>query len=538
MVVATRNQAASALDESELDTLLDQALQRPTRHHFSTIFKVLATLALFLVLALIISLNSATDPGRLARGQSCDDVDDGYYCHPDISRYWGQYSPYFRVDSEIQDTLPDGCTVNKVNLLSRHGARDPTATRSAWYNHTVHKIQSSVDPSHLVGKYAFLQTYVYSLGADQLNDFGAQQLINSGTHFARRYPHLASSHLPFVRAASQQRVVDSAIKFTEGFLQETERSSQRRHGRKPQDPTIPAIPILILPEGPTQNNTLDHSRCTAFESGPPSHVAPAAKAAWAAHFVPAIQSRLRTDLPGAPLSRTDTLNLLSLCPFDTVAHPRGALSPFCALFAPPEFRQYNHYENLDKYYGYGAGNALGPTQGVGWASELLARLEERPVRDATSTNATLDGDAATFPLGRALYADFSHDNDLTSAMFALGLYDGMPALRTDGVDDEAALRGWGAARTVPFAGRMVVERMGCRRGQEGDADAEAARSEQWVRVLVNGRVVPVPACGGNEDRWGRCRLEDFVQGLEWVRKGGRWAECFDEQGESGLGGAS
>jgi hypothetical protein len=49
-------------------------------------------------------------------------------------------------------------------------------------------------------------------------------------------------------------------------------------------------------------------------------------------------------------------------------------------------------------------------QGVGYVNELLARLSDRPVRDQTSVNHTLDSDPSTFPLGRAFYADFTHEN--------------------------------------------------------------------------------------------------------------------------------
>jgi hypothetical protein len=49
-------------------------------------------------------------------------------------------------------------------------------------------------------------------------------------------------------------------------------------------------------------------------------------------------------------------------------------------------------------------------QGVGYVNELIARLTNASVRDTTSVNHTLDADPATFPLGRAFYADFTHEN--------------------------------------------------------------------------------------------------------------------------------
>jgi hypothetical protein len=66
-------------------------------------------------------------------------------------------------------------------------------------------------------------------------------------------------------------------------------------------------------------------------------------------------------------------------------------------------------QTLNKYYGYSHGNPLGPTQGVGFTNELIARLTSQPVNDHTTTNTTLDTSNTTFPLNRKLYADFSHD---------------------------------------------------------------------------------------------------------------------------------
>lgn len=142
---------------------------------------------------------------------------------------------------------------------------------------------------------------------------------------------------------------------------------------------------------------------------------------------------------------------------------------------------------------------------MGWVNELVARLTGLPVSDSTSTNHTLDRDERTFPLRRMLYADFTHDNVMTSILFALGLY----------AAKEADLGGFRASETVPFAGRAVVEKMRCR-----------GEGEEMVRVVVNGQVMPLPRCGG--DALGRCRLGRFVASLGFVRRGGRWAECFKD----------
>jgi len=204
---------------------------------------------------------------------------------------------------------------------------------------------------------------------------------------------------------------------------------------------------------------------------------------------------------------------MDLCPFNTVASPNGTISPFCSLFNETEWHQYNYYETLNKFYGFSYGNPLGPTQGVGFGNELIARLTSRPVQDETSTNHTLDSSTATFPLGRHLYADFSHDNDMTGIFSALGFYNGIEQLPNTTFVEARQVNGYSASWTVPFAARAYFEKMQC-----------WGQKEELVRVIINDRVLPLTQCGG--DALGRCTLSSFVNSLGFVESGGDWDQCF------------
>ena len=320
-----------------------------------------------------------------------------------MSHYWGQYSPYFSVPSEISADIPEGCEITFAQILSRHGARDPTADKTVEYDAVIKKIQTNVQ--HYKGDYAFLKDYVYHLGADQLSVFGEQELVNSGVKFYDRYRTLAKDFIPFVRASGQDRVVQSGRNFSQGFHQawlEDSRTSDRD--------TYP-YPIIIIPEKNGSNNTLDHGRCKAFEEDPEYDVGSRAQKKWIKKFTPPIVARLNANLPGANLTAHEAIHFMDLCPFETVASPTGKISQFCSLFTIKEWRQFDYYQSLGKYYGFGNGNPLGPTQGVGFANELIARMTQRSVEDHTSVNHTLDDSNTTFPIGQqaVLFADFSHD---------------------------------------------------------------------------------------------------------------------------------
>ena len=159
------------------------------------------------------------------------------------------------------------------------------------------------------------------------------------------------------------------------------------------------------------------------------------------------------------------------------------------------------------------GQLLGPAQGVGWVNELIARLTNTPVQDHTDTNRTLDSSAATFPLNRSMYADFSHDDEIIAIVSAIGLFRQPTPLDPTKPNSD---RTWRASSIVPFSGRVVVERLSC------DVRAEAKGAEEnreaRVRILVQDEVQPLVFCGGDEYRM--CTLSAFVQRQSFARGNG------------------
>lgn len=399
--------------------------------------------------------------------------------------------------------MPDQCQITFVQVLSRHGARDPTSSKSKAYNAVVQKIHDHA--TSYSKDFAFIKDYKYTLGADLLSGFGQQQMVNSGIQFYHHYQDLAHRITPFIRSSGQARVIESAQNWTQGFHNALLTDFPSSDDGYPYN-------IVEISEDVGQNNTLDHGLCTVFED---SDLASDAQQQWVDIFIPPITARLNQNLPGAKLSSLDTIYVMDLCPFNTVASPTGELSPFCTLFTEEEWQGYNYFQSLGKYYGYSWGNPLGATQGVGFTNELIARLTATPVNDHTSTNHTLDDSKDTFPLGgnTVIYADFTHDNDITGIFSAMGLYNETQPLLNQTLQDINETKGYSAAWTVPFASRAYFEKMSC-----------AGQSEEYVRVVVNDRVLPLRSCDGDE--FGRCSLSAFVDSLSFATSGGRWEQCF------------
>lgn len=448
-------------------------------------------------------------------------MEAGYRCHKPYSSLWGQYSPYFSLEkhSSISPDTPPGCTVTFAQVLARHGARYPTDHKTKDYADIIRRIHRKT--TSYSAEYAFLRDFEYPLGEEDMTAFGEAQMANAGTQFYQRYQHLGQRHVPFIRASGSPRVIVSAEKFIDGFHETKSADSRSEETDEP-----PSVGVVIS-EKPGANNTLDQGGCARFEDGD-EHSEIAKQ--FASTFVPSIAKRVNSNLVGARLDSKDIVQLMEICPFHTVASSPDAssLSPFCALFTEHEWASYDYLQSLTKYYRYGPGNTLGATQGVGFVNELIARLTSTAVDDNTTVNTTLDNDPTTFPLNRTLYADFSHDNTMVSIFTALGLFNSTQPLSHTTIqtpDDETD--GYAASWAVPFAGRAYIEKMECDSDSDSDSysdsDSSPVESQPYVRVLLNDRVVPLQGC--RVDALGRCRLDDFIEGLSFARRGGAWEKC-------------
>lgn len=102
-------------------------------------------------------------------------------------------------------------------------------------------------------------------------------------------------------------------------------------------------PITIISEEVGSNCTLKHRLCPAHFTGSWSHLADDAQAEFKNCSLPSLMDRLNRDLGFGNTSKSrldvdDTINLLQMCPFDTIDKtPEKTLSPFCKLFVKSDF---------------------------------------------------------------------------------------------------------------------------------------------------------------------------------------------------------
>jgi hypothetical protein len=147
----------------------------------------------------------------------------------DITRYWGNLSPWYSLSSadyglpHANPLIPEGCTINQMHLLYRHGARYPTsgAAPATFASKLVNATKGA--GFQVSGELAFLSNWTYKLGAELLTPFGRSQNFLLGVEYRQLYGELlnnftAQKAIPVFRTESQDRMVKTAVNFAAGFF--------------------------------------------------------------------------------------------------------------------------------------------------------------------------------------------------------------------------------------------------------------------------------------------------------------------------------
>ncbi|KAL4400248.1 acid phosphatase [Malassezia pachydermatis] len=434
--------------------------------------------------------------------------------------HMGPLSPYYSaqhgdIDNARYLATPESangtCSLRQVHILHRHGSRYPTKGAPT---EAVSALLAQPGVT-FDGPLAFLSHYTYRLGSELLVPLGREQLHMSGVKAAMDYGRLAADDLEhgrklLVRTGSQQRIVDSALAWATGFW-----------GNSWVNKTNVEIQI----EEPGFNTTLaPNFACSAAAES-------FQVADWVQTYLAKATKRLQAHVHGATLTPAILFGMQQLCSYDTVAYGR---SEFCHLFTEEEWRGYEFAWDQRFYYDYGAGNVVGPAMGLGWLNEMLHRMTHKAWDPATQTseNATLNNDAAYFPVDRAIYADFTHDSVITSVLAAMRLKELGVAPSVD--DPHRAFR---TSQVVPFGARMVFEVFDCpspvpnpplppptlRRRR---VPLKAYPPQTYVRMKLNDAIVPLRQLEHCEDRVdGLCTLRQFLASHADRHEQGWWAKC-------------
>lgn len=418
----------------------------------------------------------------------------------DITKYWGNLSPWYSVSSadyglsEASPLIPDGCTINQMLLLYRHGARYPTSGAGpSTFAQKVHNATAS--GFNVTGELAFLADWTYKLGAELLTPFGRSQNFQLGVEYRQLYGELLNNFtyqdaLPVFRTESQDRMVKTAENFAAGFFGVPEYLNQ--------------VNIEILVENSTVNNSgAPYEVCPNSNIASRGSIGSTVANKFAVNAFNATLARLNSQVSGAlNFTYVDAIDMLQLCSYETNAL---GYSKFCGLFSEEDFINYEYYYDLSFYYNNGPGSPVSAAQGKGFLQEWLARFTHT-YPDATSAlNKTFDNSSTYFPLNQSIYADATHEVvvlDTLTAFNFTALFNGPPLSATGNTGANSFV----ASKIVPFATHFTTQIMTC----------PSRNMTKQIRFLINDAVIPVSDshAGCPVDKDGLCPFDTMVNVLK------------------------
>lgn len=411
-----------------------------------------------------------------------------------LPRLWGNLSPWFSVPShglpKASPQIPDGCKLNQVHLLHRHGARYPTtgAPPSAFAT-KVHAAVTNGTGFTATGPLSFLNTWKYQLGAELLTPFGREQLFNLGVGFRVKYGELLTNftQLPVWRTTSEDRMIKSALNFAAGFY---------------------GVPDFlfnynqeIIVESDGFNNTLAPYDTCANSNLPFTNFGTNQTAKWVNIYLQPALKRIQKNVKGLNFTVADIYAMQNLCAYEEVAL---GYSAFCDVFTEEEWKGFEYALDLGFWYSNSFGSPVSAAMGIGWVSELVSRLTKTPITvHNTTTNGTLNNDPRTFPLDQTIYVDATHDTVISTIIVALNFTSfaaGGP-LPTDHIPRDQTFI---VNQISPFSSNLVGQVISCPAGNE----------PTHIRFILNDGVVPLTGIKGcKADKNGLCELGPFITAM-------------------------
>ncbi|RAL11045.1 putative MFS transporter [Aspergillus homomorphus CBS 101889] len=367
-------------------------------------------------------------------------------------------------DSQISGSDLDGCVIDQVHMMSRHGARYPTKSAGGRHLALLDRIHRA--NVKLNGTLSFLNNWTYFTD-DPSRDFeqltttgpyaGTTQSYSTGKQFAARYEALASNQVcTNLWASDCTRVIQTARHFAAGMS-----GSSWDASRKAALEIIPETSDRgadTLTPGDTCLRYIDDT-----EHGHDYGIKMLARFQQA--YIPAIAARLIEAEGNQALgafSNAEVYSMQEMCGFETLV--RGS-SPWCEVFGRDDWENFEYARDLLHYYRAGPGNPYAGAMGWLWLDATTSLLRAGP-------------GAGT------LFFSFVHDGDIAPFLTALDVmkdpkYD--PALPVTHV---ARDRVWRTSSVMPMGGRIVLERMTCLSEVAG-ADGTA---ESYLRVSINDKI--------------------------------------------------
>ncbi|KAJ6095346.1 histidine phosphatase superfamily, partial [Penicillium sp. IBT 16267x] len=372
---------------------------------------------------------------------------------------------------------PEGCSVDQVHMISRHGERYPTPSAGNRHLQLLERIRALQVP--LNGSLSFLNNWTYFTD-DPSRDFG--QLTSTGPYagtlgafttgvrFRTRYGNLLPKDATTrFWASDSQRVIATARYFASGLfgLDWASRKTAALHiipetFERGADTLTPGETCRDYVEDKSHGHDLGARQLALFQN-------------W---YIPGIAQRLLKDNPAlGTLADMEVYSMQEMCASEIMV--RGS-SPWCDVFTRQDWDHFEYARDLLHYYRAGPGNAYAQAMGWLWLN-------------ATSTLLQTGIEAGT------MFLSFSsaHDGDIVPILTALGILS-VPGEIPLSPNYFIADRLWRTSSVLPMGARMIVERL-----------TSSDKNDIFIRININDRIVSLPFCRTGPGDC--CSLENFLE---------------------------
>ncbi|KAL8652833.1 MAG: hypothetical protein Q9226_004097 [Calogaya cf. arnoldii] len=383
-----------------------------------------------------------------------------------------------------------------IVFISRHGERYPTSNAGDRMLTLLQRIKDS--SITLKGDLEFVNDWQYfSLTEhDQLTTTGPYagtlSSFAAGTRLRTRYLHLLRS-IPDTQttnfwASDCNRVIETARYFATGFFGLDWNSTSAKLHVIPETAELGAD---TLTPGDTCLKYNDDLR-TGHDYG----LIQLAK--FRSTYTPAISARFQTQNPGIEFTNGEIYSMQEMCGFEILI--RGS-SPWCDIFSHDDWLNFEYARDVIHYYRAGPGNRFGPAMGWLWLNATANLLAKGP-------------DAGK------LFFSFVHDGDIVPMLAAVDLF---PSKQLLPVSHRPQTRQWRTSQVTPMNGRIIFERLRCKRSSKDSLTDHEKGLQHYVRININDGIVALPGCTSGPGS--SCPLEEF---LAFVQRRGKEIGDFRE----------
>lgn len=380
-----------------------------------------------------------------------------------IVKYLGGSGPYIQNSGYgISTDIPEKCTIEQVQMISRRGERFPSKGDGKYFN-SVMEVFKRYGEFH--GDLSFLNDYEYFVTNPDYYEkettpknskgpyFGTTNLLRHGAYFRKRYQSLFDQKEKLVVFTSNSgRCHQSGDYFARGFLGDDYSEDTVEFVVVDEDKKMGGNSLTPRYACKTLNQDLHKDLVNQYDKT----------------YLDDILSRWLVDNPGLDLSADQVSSLFLWCAFEI--NVRG-YSPFCNLFTKDEFIRSGYRNDVGNYYQTGPGNNMTKVIGSPMVEASLKMLQE----------------------DSKIWLTFTHDTDIEMYLTSLGLIVPPGDLPVDRVPFPNP---YNAAEFFPQGARTYTEKLKC-------------GEKQYVRFIVNDAVYPYPGCSGGPGF--SCELNDFIK---------------------------